>query len=411
MQVGVPDVRQSTLSGPANHVKQVFNELIDLGHQVRLLAYFDGIIWQSDNLVDFERVPLHWLDSRLFHLFESVVRRIQSELQLPYAALFESFRFAYACRQVLSGYDIFFERMGWMGYGGVLAARQLKIPLVLEVNGDHLSELEALGMSPHGIQRLLSITLVKQASKWVSHVVATGEGWRQKYIERWNVSRESVTVIENGSEIVNLLSRDRLRAFSPFVSPNISTIIYVGAFEPWHGLSVLIGAVSDAISKGIALRLVLVGTGSQDIVIKQMVHDLGIRDHVVFTGSLSPVEFAPYLSNADIGVSPYCGRVEYSGLKLLDYKSAGLAVIASGKDGQPAVINHGSTGWVVPPCDKDALCEAIVMLSTDVNLRRRIGRQARLDSEKHHSWKFTAEQLEKLFMELVMDRPPPSYAL
>ena len=59
--------------------------------------------------------------------------------------------------------------------------------------------------------------------------------------------------------------------------------------------------------------------------IELLVHELGIEEWVVFTGHLSAHQFASHLAGADIGVSPYCGRVEYSGLKLLDYKSAGLA--------------------------------------------------------------------------------------
>ncbi len=401
MQVGVPDVRQHPLSGPANHVKHVFNELIGLGHQVRLLAYMNGQIWQSDNLIDFERVSLRWLDNGLFRLFESIVRRLQSGLHLPYAALFESLYFAQACRQVLSGFDIFYERMGWVGYGGVLAARRLKIPLILEVNGDHLSELESFGMMPRGIQLRLSIFLVKRQTRWVSHVVATGEGWRQRFIERWGVSPESVTVIENGSEIVDLLVRDNLRAFSPIASSNIPTIIYVGAFEPWHGITVLVKAAADVISKGDPLKLILIGSGSCEGVIRQMVIDLNLQDQISFTGSLSSHEIADYLAKADIGVSPYCGRVEYSGLKLLDYKSAGLAVIASGEGDQPTVLKHGSTGWIVPPCDEIALSDAIVQLSKKVDLRREIGRRARIEAESHHSWMYTAKQLEQLFLQLI----------
>jgi len=401
MQVGVPDMRVHPLSGPANHVKQVFNELQGLGHQVRLMAYMGGQIWQSDNLEDFEPISLPWIDKSPLWLLESAVRRVQSELHLPYLAFFESLRFAWACRQVFSGYDVFYERMGWVGYGGVLAADWLKTPLILEVNGDHLSELEMLGIMPRGLQRRLSVSLMKQALHRVSHVVATGEGWRQRFIERWGVSSDKVTVIENGSEIINLLTRDQLRAFSTPNSSKIITIIYVGAFEPWHGLTILVKAVAAAIPKGVILRLVLVGSGSCKDTIELLIHELGIENHIVLTGQLSPHQFAAHLAEADIGVSPYCGRVEYSGLKLLDYKSAGLAVIASGEKDQPAVLKHGSTGWIVSPCDEDALRDAIVHLAINVDLRQRIGRQARIEAETYHSWKHTAEQLEQLFKKVI----------
>lgn len=402
MQAGVPDMRQRPLSGPANHVKHVFEELHKLGHHVRLLAFLDGQIWQSDDLEDYQPVPLFWLDKGPLHLFERGVRRIQSEFHLPYAALFESTRFALACRQALPDYDLFYERMGWMGYGGPLAAGWLKIPLVVEVNGDHMSEMEMLGVAPQGWQRKLSVALMSQAMRRVSHVVATGEGWRQRFIERWQIALDKVSVIENGSEIVNLLTRDQLRAFSSDENlAKTTTVIYIGAFEPWHGITVLISAVAKAIAEGALLRLVLVGSGTQHDTIEQLVHNLGLEKHVIFTGHLPAQQLAVHLANADIGVSPYCGRVEYSGLKLLDYKAAGLVTVASGEDGQPAVIEHGRTGWIVPACDEEALYQAIVQLAGNINLRQKMGRQARIEAESCHSWQHTAKQLEQLFTKVV----------
>jgi glycosyltransferase involved in cell wall biosynthesis len=88
-------------------------------------------------------------------------------------------------------------------------------------------------------------------------------------------------------------------------------------------------------------------------------------------------------------------------LKIFDYKAAGLACIASGKDGQPATLRHGETGWIVPPCDEAALAEAIIKLACDVGLRRRLGQAARLDAEKFHTWTKTAESLEKIFNQLI----------
>jgi glycosyltransferase involved in cell wall biosynthesis len=83
----------------------------------------------------------------------------------------------------------------------------------------------------------------------------------------------------------------------------------------------------------VSLRLILVGAGTQREELEPLAAAHGLRPLVRFTGVLQPSEFAPYLRMADIGLSPYCGRVEFSGLKLLDYKAAGLATIASGQAG------------------------------------------------------------------------------
>jgi glycosyltransferase involved in cell wall biosynthesis len=398
MQAGVPDVFEKPLSGPAIHVKHVFSELIQLGHQVHLLAFLKNRIWITDDFENYEPICIRQLDRGLFRLVEKGTRRIQSELQLPYFALFESLRFAQACCQELTDCDLYYERLGWMGFGGGIAAHRMGIPFILEINGDHLSEMEMLGIAPQGLQRQISIFLVKRAILGASHLVATGEGWRQRALERWGFRPEKISVIENGSEIVSLLPRDQLRAFMPFdKDSNKITVIYIGAFEPWHGVSILLKATGKAIAKGLNIHLVLVGSGSQYGELENLLDELEIRKSVTMTGHLTPRHFAMYLAGADIGVSPYCGRVEYSGLKLLDYKAAGLAILASGKDGQPAVIEHGRTGWIVPPCDTDALCDAIVNLSVNVDLRRKLGQEARLEAERFHTWRHTTQKLTDLF--------------
>jgi glycosyltransferase involved in cell wall biosynthesis len=406
MQAGVPDVRHYPLSGPAMHVKCVFSELRDLGHRVRLLALLDGQIWKSDDLQYFERVPLRWLNQPLTKLFESAVRRVQYELRLPYFAFFESFRTAMACRQELTKSDLIYERMGWMGYGGGIASRWLGIPLVLEVNGDHLDEMKMLGMAPVGLQRRLSIAIMNKAVQQASHVVATGDGWRRRFIERWGVNPAKVSVVENGSSIVNLLTREQLRCFLPEQDRERPvTIVYLGAFEPWHGISILIHAVSNVFSQGISLRLLLIGSGSEWGKVQRLIHEFSLERVVTLIGQVELSRLADYLVRSDIGVAPYCGRVEYSGLKLLDYKSAGLATIASGENGRPAVLEQGRTGLIVPPCDEESLTQAIICLLNDANLRKQMGRTARIEAEQFHSWCHTAGQLERIFTKVLESHP------
>ena len=247
-----PDVRQKPLSGPANHVWQVFNELAHLGHDMSLLARYQGTIWRSQDLVNFEAVRVPRFDEGVIRATERLVRGTQARLHLPYANLFESHRFAEACCQEFTGYDLIYERMGWIGYGGGLAARRLKVPLVLEINnGDLITELDRLGVAPSGFQRRLAIDLMRRAVFRASHFVATGQGHRRRFIEAWGAEPECVSVVENGSELVQLLERDRLRAFRTDSAPNdLVKVVFVGAFEPWHGVPILLEAMPRILSIG-----------------------------------------------------------------------------------------------------------------------------------------------------------------
>jgi glycosyltransferase involved in cell wall biosynthesis len=397
MQQGV-EIRRPPYDGPAIHVREVVEELKRLGHSVRVLVRLDGTIWQSDDLERYEPVPVPALDAGPLRLVERVVRRVQSELRLPYAALFESLRFALACQQALEGYDLLYERLSWMGYGGGIAARWLRVSLVLESNGDHLADLEAKGIAPQGVQRHLSLALMHRAVRRASHTVVTGDGWRTNFIERWGIAPDTITTIENGTSLVRLLSREQLRCFSKREDANhITTLAYVGGFLPWHGLAVLLRALASAIQQGTRLRLLLIGSGVGVDEARQQVQEHGLSGVVTFTGHLAQQEFAPLLAAADVGVSPYCGWKEFSGLKLFDYKAAGLPTIASGRDGQPQTLRHGETGLIVPPCDDEALAAAMIHLAGDPTLRKRMGRTARIEAENSHGWDHTVQRLTQLF--------------
>jgi glycosyltransferase involved in cell wall biosynthesis len=150
------------------------------------------------------------------------------------------------------------------------------------------------------------------------------------------------------------------------------------------------------------MRLLLIGAGRGLLEAQELTVELSLAGDVVFAGHLSDQAYAPLLAQADIGLAPYCNWPEYSGLKILDYKAAGLASIVSGRDGQPATIDHGRTGWIVPPCDEDALADAMFRLVTDPALRREMGQTARLDAEALHSWAHTVGRIEQLLTQTLV---------
>jgi glycosyltransferase involved in cell wall biosynthesis len=403
MQDGGPDVRRKPLSGPANHVWQVFKELKHRGHEISFLARYQGRLWSSHDLESFRPVVVPRYDGGPLRALERILRGAQSRLQLPYLNLFESLRFAAACTQQFTGCDIIYERMGWFGYGAGLAAHRMGVPLVLEVNnGDLTTELDRLGVAPKGVQRRLAVRLMRQAVYRASHYVASGHGHRQRFIEFWGIPPERVTTVENGSELVHLLMRDQLRAFSPGEGrADRVTMAYVGAFEPWHGVTVLLEAMPHIIASAPTVRLKLLGSGTLQSEIARQIMALGLESHVEMMGQVDIYQVAEQLKHADIGVAPYCGWMEYSGLKLFDYKAAALGIVASGENAHPATLCHERTAIIVPPCNEDALASAVLRLIADGELRRRLGREARLEAERLHSWRNTAEQLDQVFLEVL----------
>jgi glycosyltransferase involved in cell wall biosynthesis len=327
---------------------------------------------------------------------------VQSELSLPYFGFFESLRFALACRQGLPQAEVFLERFSWMSFGGLLASEWLGIPLVLEYNGDPLADLNSKGAAPTGRQLRISSGITRWVLQRATHIVASGEGWRKNCVDHWQIAPERVTTIENGTELLRLIDREELRSFGPHPAPDDPTfLVYLGSFNAWHGVPVLLHAFHKAVQQGLNLRLMLIGAGDGFEEARGLSTQLGLDELVTFTGRLLIEDYATHLACADIGLSPYCGWEEYSGLKLFDYKAAGLACIASGKDGQPVTLSHGKTGLIVPPCDEKALCDAICQLAGDRESMRKMGQAGRLEAEVLHGWDNTVRQLEQVFTRLI----------
>jgi glycosyltransferase involved in cell wall biosynthesis len=97
---------------------------------------------------------------------------------------------------------------------------------------------------------------------------------------------------------------------------------------------------------------------------------LDLDDTVILPGSRRDIP--EILALSDVFVLP--SLWEGVPIALLEAMAAGLPVIATKVGGVPEVVVDGVTGILVPPADPDALAQAIIRVSSDAELRTRMGR-------------------------------------
>jgi glycosyltransferase involved in cell wall biosynthesis len=102
---------------------------------------------------------------------------------------------------------------------------------------------------------------------------------------------------------------------------------------------------------------VVAGTGDDIERLQQKTRDLGVAEHVVFTGLVPEERKADYFRLADVYVMP--SRGEGFGFVFLEAMACGIPVIASRADGGFEAIREGELGVAVDPLDNDAICRAI----------------------------------------------------
>jgi glycosyltransferase involved in cell wall biosynthesis len=133
-------------------------------------------------------------------------------------------------------------------------------------------------------------------------------------------------------------------------------------------------------------RLRIVGDGPERAALRQLASKYPLD--VEFTGAVAPERVPELLAGFDVAAAPYpVGHDQYfSPLKLYEYLSAGLPVIASAVGQIPTVVVDDCTGLLVPPGDEVALAGALGRLNDDRALRVRLGRAARALAVERHDW-------------------------
>ena len=150
-------------------------------------------------------------------------------------------------------------------------------------------------------------------------------------------------------------------------------------------------------------RLVLVGDGETRPLVEREISKNGFREAVKMTGNIAHEKMPEMLSIADVTVVPSAPVSASQGgtgtpLKLFEYMAAGKAIVATALNHTTVVIRNGQNGLLVEPGDTDAFANAIVQVLSNPSTRERLGRNARQEAIKQHSWQQYTRRLEEIYL-------------
>jgi glycosyltransferase involved in cell wall biosynthesis len=150
-------------------------------------------------------------------------------------------------------------------------------------------------------------------------------------------------------------------------------ILFFGRIWAYKGLEYLIRAEPLITSKVPQAKIVIAGRGEDfDRYRRMMVHP---DRFIVYNEYVSDEKRAELFHRASVVVLPYI-EASQSGVIPIAYHF-GKPVIATEVGGLPDMVDHGRTGYLVPPCDPNALAKALILLLQDAELRRQFGENGR----------------------------------
>ncbi|MFQ5555415.1 MAG: glycosyltransferase [Acidimicrobiia bacterium] len=176
-------------------------------------------------------------------------------------------------------------------------------------------------------------------------------------------------------------------------------LLAVGRLVEKKGFPVLLHAASRLVGT-LDYRLRIIGDGPEHGRLTRLIARLGLEDNVQLEGSLTHRELPDAYRWADAVVVPSIidRHGDRDGLPnvILEALATARPVVASRVAAVGAVIREDDTGLLVPPGDANALADAILALSADGSLRRRLGDAGRGLVEQRHSLGACTEQLRVL---------------
>lgn len=370
--------RIASKDGQNVHVEEIITALRELGHEVRLVApeMADETEFGHDG---------GWVAK----LKAALPKALYELLEMAYSVVAYR-RLARAIREFRP--DVIYERYNLFLFAGVWAKRRFGLPLLLEVNAPLAEERAAHdGMAFPGLARRAQAWVWRRADVClpVTRVLAG-------HVQRAGVPEARIEVLHNGINRTHFDAAPTHDAARAALGLSGKTVLgFTGFVRAWHGLDRVIRWMATTGQENV--HLLVVGEGPARAELEALSRELGIGDHITFTGLVARERVPGLVAAFDVALQP--AVVEYaSPLKLFEYLALGRAVVAPAVPNLMEVLCDDDNALLFDPGQAGALEAALSRLCGDADLRERLGRAARATIDARGlTWRANAGRITALF--------------
>lgn len=238
----------------------------------------------------------------------------------------------------------------------------------------------------------------------VDHVTIISQTAADRFIRDRIVPAALLEVIPNGVDTERYRevppgTRERLRR-SLGLDGEFAWLA-VGRFEQAKDYPTMLRAFARVHAAHPAAVLLLVGRGSLQADTQSLAASLGLDGRVRFVGTREDVPEFMTVADGYVMSSAWEGMP----MVLLEAAAAGLPIVATMVGGNPEVVRDGTTGYLVPPRDDEALAGAMLRLMTlPEEERRAMGGRGREEVEQHYGLARVVDRYEAVYREVLRRR-------
>jgi glycosyltransferase involved in cell wall biosynthesis len=270
---------------------------------------------------------------------------------------------------------------------------------VVQLHGPLAMFADHIGWPEHASTLYRIGSFVEQTvMEYADRIIASSDNTARFCSRRYGVNYGEIDVVHSGI--------DQAAFVPPTVTGSNSgpRVLFVGNLTASKGLGTVVEAVLRLRARYPAIVLRIVGRDEGDFAqrLKRRIRDAGAQTHFDFSGYVPYRELPQHYGWCDIFAAPSTYEPG-PGNVYLEAMSCGRPVIACGTGGTPEVVVHGQTGLLVDPGDVPALTEAIVALTDDVELKTRLGANAREWIAENFTLERYAAKIEEIYTSLLRE--------
>ncbi len=276
--------------------------------------------------------------------------------------------------------DLILETHIAFSLAGKIASQFINVPLVLDDCAPAWEEEQQYGVGLRQAAR----DIHREVTMHAGLLVAVNQTLRQ-YLLAEGAPADKVITVENGID-VNLFNPQvdgNLRREQFGIQQNTVLIVFVGSFQPYHRVDLLLRAfqIMDVEPKP---QLLLVGEGQTYQASKSLADELGISRYVTFAGRVAYEEVPSYVAAGDITIMPATN--EYGNpMKLYEYMALGKVVTAPNQPTITEIATHGVDSYLFERENIQSMAEALKKLARDHDLRTKLGAKG-AQRAFEHTW-------------------------
>jgi glycosyltransferase involved in cell wall biosynthesis len=302
--------------------------------------------------------------------------------------------------------DVIYMRHGGLFCTGYFLAKLFRIPLVTEVNGIVIDEMQVMGHKNNILLWIVDKIERFNLSKANKIVVVTAK-LKQVLQEDYKIPADKIVVIQNGANTELFKPMDSKKVKKELkLNQNNCYVCFAGTLSPHQGVEYLIKSAPLVFKKCPATQFMIVGYGKMEQELKNLSEQAGVSDKFIFTGVVPYEKVSQYINACDVCVAP-APRIERnkksggSSLKICEYLACEKPVVTGNIDGDKDLILEANAGYVVYPENTIELANAIIKLLKNKELREKKGKNGRKCVVENHSWEAIAKRAAAVCNEVI----------